>query len=164
MSKKRKSTSRPATPAVETLRFLTHWGIKPLISEEQAQFYYGLANAEVDLACELGLVDTILAIHKFMERLYTERGIQPQPFSGPFSHSFIGIALKLGYQASLDDIGTPTSWSDLLAQKLIPVCFLPEECQVIAHWAKAEGYTTSAYLGNHVVKFGMLNIELKPAK
>ena len=54
-------------------------------------------------------------------------------------------------------------WKELLKQKLIPI-YYPEEIRnkVIA-WANENGYTTSTYLGQPIIKFSNLFLLIKRA-
>lgn len=151
------------TPSIVTLRLLVQWGVKSLFGSEQVNLYARLANTEVDYLQELGLTDTLLAIHRFMEHLHHDLGFQPCDSEGPMAQSVVALALKIGRLATDEELKmAENTWDELLEKKLVPVIFPREDCRRIGQWAKEQGYNTSSYLEQPIIKFGKLNIEIKP--
>lgn len=146
--------------AIETLNFQTCWGLKKLGGED-GEKYGALAKVEVDYLTELGLVQDILSIKELVDGIRKEFQVEPCVELGDFCNSLVTIALGIGRVENLHSMGLPSDWKELMQKKLLKIYYPGEVRNKIFEWAKANGYNTSTYLGQPIVKFNKLFILLE---
>lgn len=143
--------------AIETLNFQTNWGLKKLGGEK----YDEPAKVEVDYLTELGLVQDILSIKALVDGIRKEFQVEPCVELGDFCNSLVTIALGIGRVENLRIMGLPNDWKELMQKKLLKIYYPDEVRNKIFEWTKANGYNTSTYLGQPIVKFNKLFILLE---
>lgn len=146
--------------AIETLNFQTSWGLKKFGGVE-GEKYATLAKVEVDYLTELGLVQDILFIKDLVDGIRKEFQVEPCVELGDFCNSLVTIALGIGRVENLHSMGLPNDWKELMQKKLLKIYYPDEARNKIFEWARANGYNTSTYLGQPIVKFNKLFILLE---
>ena len=56
---------------------------------------------------------------------------------------------------------TTISWESLINQKILNIYYAENIRNQVVEWAKSNGFTTSTYLGNPIVKFNKIHIILR---
>lgn len=110
------------------------------------------------------LCKDLLEIKKLVDAIKLHFTVNTIKDKGDFCNSYVCIALGISHVEDIHNIKTdPNMWKELLKQKLIPI-YYPEEIRnkVIA-WANENGYTTSTYLGQPIIKFSKLFLLIKRA-
>jgi len=146
--------------AIETLSFQTDWGLKKLGVEDDEK-YGELSKAEVGYITELGLVQDILSIKDLVDGIRKEFQVEPCVELGDFCNSLVTIALGIGRVEDLHNMGLPSDWKELMQKKLLKIYYPEEVRNKIFEWARTNGYNTSTYLGQPIVKFNKLFILLE---
>ena len=146
--------------AIETLNFQTSWGLKKLGGEGGVK-YSALAKVEMDYLTELGLVQDILSIKELVDGIRAAFLVEPCVELGDFCNSLVTIALGIGRVEDLHSMGSPNDWKELVQKKLLKIYYPDEVRNKIADWTKVNGYNTSTYLGQPIVKFNKLFILLE---
>ena len=142
--------------AVESLRFQIDWGLK-LLGAEKGDLFHQLAKVEVDFISELNLTQDILAIKSLVDGVKQNLQIEPTPESGDFTHSVVALALGIASISHLSNISLP--------EKKLLTIYYPEKLRnKVVDWAKANGYSTSSYLGRPIVKFKQLYLIIERTK
>ncbi len=146
--------------AIETLNFQTNWGLKKL-GGENGEKYCKLAKVEVDYLTELGLVQDILSIKVMVDGIRATFQVEPCVEVGDFCNNLVTIALGIGRVEDLHNMGLPSDWNELMQKKLLKIYYPEEVRNKIFEWARTNGYNTSTYLGQPIVKFNKLFILLE---
>lgn len=146
--------------AVESLRFQTHYGLK-VKGYEEGELFQQLADIEVDFISELGLTQDILDIKKMIDGVRTNLHEEPTPMIGDFCTSICAIALKIASIPELDKMQLPVSWQEQVDKKILTIFYPDEKRNAVVEWAKTNGYNTSTYLGQPIVKFTKLYIRIE---
>lgn len=146
--------------AVESLRFQTHYGLK-VKGYEEGDLFQQLADIEVDFISELGLTQDILDIKKMIDGVRTNLHEEPTPMIGDFCTSICAIALKIASIPELDKMQLPVSWQEQVDKKILTIFYPDEKRNAVVEWAKTNGYNTSTYLGQPIVKFTKLYIRIE---
>lgn len=142
---------------VETLSFLTSWGLKNLYGGIDETFYK-LAMVEVDYLAEIGLVQDILSIKSMVDAIKSALNVEPCANTGDFCNSIVALALGIAKHNDIKNMGLPVTWNEHLKKKLLKI-FYPEEVRnKIFEWAKENGFNTSTYLGQPIIKFSKVFI------
>ena len=143
--------------AVESLRFQTHFGLK-MLGRTDDDIFQKLADAEVNFIAELGLTQDILDLKSLVDGVKRDLQVTPTPAKGDFCTSITAIALGIASIAVLDEMPMPESWQDLISRKILTIYYPEENRNAVVNWAKANGFTTSTYLGRPVVKFNRIHV------
>ena len=137
---------------VESLIFQTHFGLKTMGCVE-GSMWHEQAETEISFIEELDLTQDIMDLKSFVEGVKKELGVAPTPEKGDFCTSITAIALGIASVPVLDNMQMPISWQDQITKKILTM-YYPEDCRnAVVDWAKANGYNTSTYLGQPIVKF-----------
>ncbi len=161
--KSRKEAALTKKKAIESLRFQTHWGLKQL-GENEGSLLHRMADVEVEHIVELGLEQDILSIKRFLDDIKYALHISPVPDSGDFTRSIVTLALGIGSISDISKMKLPTPWIDQIKKKILAVVFPKKNRHEIISWAKNNGYNTSTYLGQPIVKFQQIYILIKRNK
>lgn len=148
--------------AVESLTFQTNWGLKNLYGES-GEKYCELAKVEVGDITKLGLVQDILSIKGLVDGVRAAFDVEPCAELGDLCISIVTIALGIGRREVVENIGQPAAWNELMKKKLLKIYYPEEVRNKVFEWAKKNGYNTSTYLGQPMVKFDKLFILLERA-
>ena len=148
--------------AVESLAFQASWGLKNLYGEN-CEKYCELAKTEIGVIVELGLVQDILSIKGLVDGIRSAFHVEPCAERGDFCDSMVTIALGIARREAIENIGQPVDWNELMKKKLLKIYYPEEVRNRIFEWAKTNGYNTSTYLGQPMVKFAKLFILLERA-
>ena len=149
--------------AVESLRFQTDWGLN-LLGTKKGDLFHQLAEVEINLIAELNLTQDILAIKSLVDGVKQNFHIEPTPESGDFTHSVVALALGIASISHLNDISSPESWREQIEKKLLTIYYPEKLRNKVVDWAKANGYSTSSYLGRPIVKFKQLYLIIERTK
>ena len=165
MAKKRKDFHKQEILArkstLQSLEFLISFGLKQIGVEST---FHEHVDAELKDIIELDLCKDLLEIKKLVDAIRLHFAANAIKDKGDFCNSYVCIALGISHVEDIHNIKTDSNiWKELLKQKLIPI-YYPEEIRnkVIA-WANENGYTTSTYLGQPIIKFSKLFLLIKRA-
>lgn len=86
---------------------------------------------------------------------------EPTPMIGDFCTSICAIALKIASIPELDKMQLPVSWQEQVDKKILTIFYPDEKRNAVVEWAKTNGYNTSTYLGQPIVKFTKLYIRIE---
>lgn len=159
----RKKNALSIKRAVESLCFQIDWGLK-LLGAEKGDLFHQLAKVEVDFISELNLTQDILAIKSLVDGVKQNLQIEPTPESGDFTHSVVALALGIASISHLNNISLPESWREQIEKKLLTIYYPEKQRNKVVDWAKANGYSTSSYLGRPIVKFKQLYLIIERTK
>lgn len=159
MNQKRNDVLKQRRDA-ESLSFLTNWGLKNLYGGIDETFYK-LAKVEVDYLAELGLVLDILSIKGLVDAIKTALNVEPCANLGDFCNSIVALALGIAKHNDIKNMGLPITWHEQLKKKLLKIYYPEEVRNKIFEWAKENGFNTSTYLGQPIVKFSKVFILLE---
>lgn len=137
---------------VESLKFQTHFGLKTMGCVE-GSMWHEQAETEISFIEELDLTQDIMDLKSFVERVKKDLGTAPTPEKGDFCTSITAIALGIASVPVLDNMQMPISWQDQVAKKILTIYYSEDSRNAVVDWAKANGYNTSTYLGQPIVKF-----------
>ena len=149
--------------AVESLVFQVHYGLKMLGCKDN-DLSHKLADAEIGVISQLGLTQDILNLKNLIDGVKRDLFIEPMPESGDFCESVSAIALGIARAQSMDYMNVPANWEALTNKKLLTISYLENMRNKVVEWARANGFTTSTYLGHPIVKFNKINVILKRQK
>ena len=113
---------------------------------------------------ELNLTQDILAIKSLVDGVKQNLQIEPTPESGDFTHSVVALALGIASISHLNNISLPESWREQIEKKLLTIYYPEKQRNKVVDWAKANGYSTSSYLGRPIVKFKQLYLIIERTK
>ncbi|MBQ8467371.1 MAG: hypothetical protein IJ546_06720 [Prevotella sp.] len=143
--------------AVESLRFQTHFGLK-MMGRTDDDILQRMAEGEINFIEELDLTQDILDLKDLVEGVKKELGITPTPEKGDFCTSTTAIALGIANIPTLDNMQMPASWQEQISKKILTIYYPEESRNAVVGWAKANGYNTSTYLGQPIVKFKQIYV------
>jgi hypothetical protein len=106
-------------------------------------------------------VQDILSIKDLVDGIRKEFQVEPCVELGDFCNSLVTIALGIGRVEDLHNMGLPSDWKELMQKKLLKIYYPEEVRNKIFEWARTNGYNTSTYLGQPIVKFNKLFILLE---
>lgn len=156
-NKTRKNEKFIGKRASEALRFQTHWGLRYRYGLSDEHHFHGLADVEIDHIGELNMTDELLEIKRLVETVGRHFNVAPIPDCGELIHSIVALALGIAQTGQLGKMRSPSVvWEELVEKKLITIYFSDEYRNQIVCLAKENGYDTSAYLGQPIVKFKRL--------
>lgn len=160
MAKKKNQNSKQKLAkksAVESLRFQTHYGLK-MMGRADEDIFQKLADTEVNFIAELDLTQDILDLKSLVDGVKRNLQVTPTPAKGDFCTSITSIALGIASIPVIDEMQMPESWQDLINKKMLTIYYPEEKRNAVVSWAKANGFTTSTYLGRPIVKFNQIYV------
>ena len=147
--------------AIESLEFLTLYGLKQIGAEKIIQEY---ANDELKQITELDLVSDILSIKKLVDGIKQDLNVCTVTGKGELVCSYVCIASGIN---QVNDIHKLTKqeniWKELLNQKIISIYYPDKIRNEVVAWCTKNGFNVSAYLGQPIVKFNKLFLAIKRA-
>ena len=160
--KKQKALARKS--AVESLEFLTRWGLKQF-GYDNDSVYQTYAQTELNYIDELDLVEDLLNLRKFIDKVKNEFGQNVVAGMGDFTDSVVCLALGISQIEKLDNIEGPSkNWEKLVAQKLVAVYYPESKRNEVVTFAKEYGFNMSAHLGRPILKLNKLFVVIERAK
>ncbi len=138
--------------AVESLKFLTHYGLKKMGYDEK-DVMHEIADAEIGLIAELDITRDILDIKDLAEGVKRDLGVEPAPEKGDFCGSAVATALGFARTSNTDIMEAPANWQEMLDKKLLSIYYPEVSRNSVADWTKSKGYNTSTHLSRPIVKF-----------
>lgn len=163
MATKKKNTHKQEAlarkNALQSLEFLISFGLKQIDVES---IFQEQIDAELKEIIELDLYKDLLEIKKLVDAIKLHFSANVMNDKGDLCSSCVCIALEISRVEEIHSIKiNPNMWKGLLNKKLIPI-YYPEEIRnkVIA-WAHENGYATSTYLGQPIIKFNKLFLLIK---
>lgn len=145
---------------VESLSFQVHYGLK-MMGREADDLFQQLADAEVNFISELGLTQDILSLKNLVEGVKRDLQVEPTPEKGDFFTSVSAIALGIASISSLGCMRIPVSWEELVKKRMLEIFYPEEKRSQVLQWAKQNGFSTSTYLGQPIVKFSKIYVVMK---
>ncbi len=143
--------------AIESLRFQTRYGLK-MMGRADDDIFQKLAKTEVNIIAELDLTHDMLDLKSLVDGVKRDLQATPAPAKGDFCTSITAIALGIASIPVLDKMQIPESWHDLINKKTLTIYYPEEYRNTVVCWAKANGFTTSTYLGRPIVKFNQIYV------
>lgn len=145
---------------VESLSFQVHYGLK-MMGREEDDLFQQLADAEVNFISKLGLTQDILSLKNLVEGVKRDLQVEPTPEKGDFQTSVSAISLGIASIPSLDSMKVPVSWEALIKKRMLEIFYPEEKRSQVLQWAKQNGFSTSTYLGQPIVKFDKIYVVMK---
>lgn len=158
MKKQKKNNERlQKKAATERLAFQVAWGWKKL-NQEPSDIQSKRIEDELRQIADLELTDDVLAIQRLIEGIRNSLGVSPVEDKGDFIGCMVASSLGIARSALAESVCARNVWNELIKKKLVKVCFPADDRPKVVEWAKSNGYNTSTYLGNPIVKFSKLYI------
>lgn len=155
---KRKAALMQKT-AVETLEFQTIWGLKQLGVDAELN---ECALAELASIKELGVTYDLLNMKRFAEGVRQALQTNVVVDMGELAKSVICVALGISRVSDVQQLAvSQCSWDELLKQKLLIVYYPADVRNEVVAWAMENGFTTSTYLGQPIIKFSKIFLAIK---
>lgn len=155
---KRKAALMQKT-AVEALEFQTIWGLKQLGVDAELN---ECALAELASIKELGVTYDLLNMKRFAEGVRQALQADVVVDMGELAKSVICVALGISRVSDVQQLAvSQCSWDELLKQKLLIVYYPADVRNEVVAWAMENGFTTSTYLGQPIVKFSKIFLVIK---
>ena len=142
---------------VESLRFQTHFGLK-MMGRPDDDILQKLAETEINFIEELDLTQDILDLKNLVERVKKDLGATPTPEKGDFCASITAIALGIASIPTFNNMQMPASWQEQINKKILTIYYPEESRNAVVDWAKVNGFNTSTYLGQPIVKFKQIYV------
>lgn len=149
--------------AMESLVFQVHYGLR-MLGREDNDLSHKLADAEIGVISKLGLTQDILNLKNLIDGVKRDLSFEPMPESGDSCESVSAIALGIARIQSMYQMNVPANWEALTNKKLLDIFYFGNTRNQVVEWARANGFTTSTYLGHPIVKFNKINVILKRQK
>ena len=175
---KRKAALMQKT-AVEALEFQTIWGLKQLGVDAELN---ECALAELASIKELGVTYDLLNMKRFAEGVrqalqVTYDLLNMKRFAegvrqalqadvvvdmGELVQSVVCMALGISRVSDVQQLAVSQClWDELLKQKLLTVYYPADVRNEVVAWAMENGFTTSTYLGQPIIKFSKIFLAIK---
>lgn len=155
---KRKAALMQKT-AVETLEFQTIWGLKQLGVDAELN---ECALAELASIKELGVTYDLLNMKRFAEGVRQALEADVVVDMGELVRSVVCVALGISRVSDVQQLAvSQCSWDELLKQKLLTVYYPTNVRNEVVAWAMENGFTTSTYLGQPIIKFSKIFLAIK---
>lgn len=155
---KRKAALMQKT-AVETLEFQTIWGLKQLGVDAELN---ECALAELASIKELGVTYDLLNMKRFAEGVRQALQTNVVVDMGELVRSVVCVALGISRVSDVQQLAvSQCSWDELLKQKLLIVYYPADVRNEVVAWAMENGFTTSTYLGQPIIKFSKIFLAIK---
>lgn len=143
--------------AVDSLRFQAHYGLK-ILGKADDDIFQKLAETEINFIAELDLTQDILDLKSLVDGVKRNLQVTPTPAKGDFCTSITSVALGIASIPVIDEMQMPVSWKDLINKKMLTIYYPEVNRNAVVSWAKANGFTTSTYLGLPIVKFNQIYV------
>jgi len=143
----------------ESLQFQTMFALKQMGASEQIM---KLAEVELTAIDELGLTQDLLDIKRLVDGAKQHIGAEVIPQAGDLQYGCVCPAL--GISRLGDDCAFKCfkkTWAELVAQKTLTIYYPDAVRNQVVEWAKANGYNTSTFLGNPMIKFQKIFLVIK---
>ena len=155
---KRKAALMQKT-AVETLEFQTIWGLKQLGVDAELN---ECALAELASIKELGVTYDLLNMKRFAEGVRQALQADVVVDMGELVRSIVCVALGISRVSDVQQLAVSQClWDELLKQKLLTVYYPADVRNEVVAWAMENGFTTSTYLGQPIIKFSKIFLAIK---
>ena len=155
---KRKAALMQKT-AVEALEFQTIWGLKQLGVDAELN---ECALAELASIKELGVTYDLLNMKRFAEGVRQALQADVVVDMGELVQSVVCMALGISRVSDVQQLAvSQCSWDELLKQKLLAVYYPADVRNEVVTWAMENGFTTSTYLGQPIIKFSKIFLAIK---
>lgn len=155
---KRKAALMQKT-AVETLEFQTIWGLKQLGVDAELN---ECALAELASIKELGVTYDLLNMKRFAEGVRQALQADVVVDMGELVQSVVCMALGISRVSDVQQLAVSQClWDELLKQKLLTVYYPADVRNEVVAWAMENGFTTSTYLGQPIIKFSKIFLAIK---
>lgn len=155
---KRKAALMQKT-AVEALEFQTIWGLKQLGVDAELN---ECALAELASIKELGVTYDLLNMKRFAEGVRQALQADVVVDMGELVQSVVCMALGISRVSDVQQLAVSQClWDELLKQKLLTVYYPADVRNEVVAWAMENGFTTSTYLGQPIIKFSKIFLAIK---
>lgn len=155
---KRKAALMQKT-AVEALEFQTTWGLKQLGAGAELN---ECALAELASIKELGVTYDLLNMKRFAEGVRQALQADVVVDMGELVQSVVCMALGISRVSDVQQLAVSQClWDELLKQKLLTVYYPADVRNEVVAWAMENGFTTSTYLGQPIIKFSKIFLAIK---
>lgn len=145
--------------AVEALEFQTIWGLKQLGVDAELN---ECALAELASIKELGVTYDLLNMKRFAEGVRQALQTNVVVDMGELAKSVICVALGISRVSDVQQLAVSQClWDELLKQKLLTVYYPADVRNEVVAWAMENGFTTSTYLGQPIIKFSKIFLAIK---
>lgn len=157
--------------SIEALRFQTLWGLKKLgfIDEfhEENQDDNNIlrqAVAEITEINELGLTLDLLSLKRMIDGIKQYLLLEPVEGKGDLQTSIVAFALGITKQEVVTENNVWSSWNLLKNKKILSLYYPSQQRNRVVDWVRNNGYNTSTYLGQPIVRLEHLYIMIKNAR
>ncbi|TGX83303.1 hypothetical protein E5358_03335 [Palleniella muris] len=145
--------------AIEAIEALTKFGLKRLNANEM---FYTYAKMELKYIDELGLVNDLLEIKRFVDGVRLRFNVNVIESQGDFRSSCVWVALGISRIRDINALTIPEkTWGELLEQKVLSMYYPKDVMDEILEWAKHEEFDFSVHLGQPIIKFSNIFVLIK---
>lgn len=146
--------------AIQSLEFLISFGLKQMDAENT--FHKYAADAELKEIIELDLCKDLLEIKKLVDGIKQHFDMNIIDDKGELCDSSVCIALGISRVGNIHNVNIHQNvWRNLLNKKIISIYYPDEIRNKAVGWARENGYITSTYLGQPIIKLSRLFLSIK---
>lgn len=145
--------------AIQSIEFLTSFGLKQMGAEDSI---YVSAQAELKEIIQLEIYMDILDIKKLVDGVKQHLNAKVYLGNGDLNDSYVCLALGITCINDINNRLSPSrTWEERLKQKILSLYYPGNVRNKVVAWAKENGFNTSIYLGQPVIKFSKIFLLIK---
>lgn len=145
--------------AIQSIEFLTSFGLKQMGAEDSI---YASAQAELKEIIQLEIYKDILDIKKLVDGVKQHLNAKVSLGNGELNDSYVCLALGISCIDDSHNQSFPSkTWEERLKQKILSIYYPDAIRNDVVAWAKENGFNTSIYLGQPVIKLSKIFLLIK---
>jgi len=145
--------------AIQSIEFLTSFGLKQMGAEDSI---YTSAKAELKEVIQLEIYNDILDIKKLTDSVRQHLNAKVCSKKGELNDSYVCLALGISCFDDSHIRSFPSkTWEERLKQKVLTIYYPDDVRNKVVALAKENGFNTSIYLGQPIIKFSKIFLLLK---
>lgn len=162
-TKKNKEIKRQETlgkkNAIQSIEFLTSFGLKQMGAEDAL---YASAQAELKEIIQLEIYKDILDIKKLVDGVKQHLNAKVSQGNEELNDSYVCFALGISCIDDSNNQSFPSrTWEERLKQKTLSIYYPNALRNKVVTWAKENGFNTSIYLGQPIIKLSKIFLLIK---
>lgn len=145
--------------AIQSIEFLTSFGLKQMGAEDSI---YASAKAELKEIIQLEIYNDILDIKKLTDGVKQHLNAKVCSKKGELNDSYVCLALGISCIDEIHNQSLPSrTWEERLKQKILSIYYSDDVRNKVVALAKENGFNTSLYFGQPVIKFSKIFLLIK---